>query len=186
MILFLALAACAVDDAQIQSTDAALTVPTELLTFLNDPQTSFEVLDSKVGLDSRAARQIVAHRDGPDWKAMTADDDPIDSLEELESIDRVGPSTIWTLERWVENPSEGWVVEGVPFSDSQAELVVEWTNTVEDWELEELPIQDRAIDTLLAERPYSHVLDLAEGEGIGAVALTELRDRAAPVLDPVD
>ncbi|MFT5586967.1 MAG: hypothetical protein ACI9VR_004572, partial [Cognaticolwellia sp.] len=59
MIIFLALAACGVDDAQIQSTDSALTVPTELLTFLNDPQTSYEVLDSKVGLDSRAARQII-------------------------------------------------------------------------------------------------------------------------------
>ncbi len=186
MILFLALAACAVDDAQIQSTNAALTVPTELLTFLNDPQTSFEVLDSKVGLDSRAARQIVAHRDGNDWKPMTADDNPIDSLEELESIDRVGPSTIWELERWVEAPTEGWVVEGVPFTDTQAELVVEWTNTAEEWEIEDLPIQERAIDTLLAERPYSHVLDLAEGEGIGAMALTELRDSADPELNPVD
>ena len=46
MIIFLALSACAIDDAQIQSTNSALTVPTELLTFLNDPQTSFEVLDS--------------------------------------------------------------------------------------------------------------------------------------------
>jgi hypothetical protein len=186
MIIFLALSACAIDDAQIQSTDAALTVPTELLTFLNDPQTSFEVLDSKVGLDSRAARQIIAHRDGPDWQSMTADDNPIDSLEELESIDRVGPGTIWELERWIDTPQDGWVVEGVPFTDCQAELVVEWTNSVEDWEIEELAIQDRAIDTLLAERPYSHILDLAEGHGIGAVALTELRDSAAPELSPVD
>lgn len=186
MILFLALAACAVDDAQIQSTDAALTVPTELLTFLNDPQTSFEVLDSKVGLDSRAARQIVAHRDGADWLPMTADDNPIDSLEELEAIDRVGPGTIWELERWIESPTEGWVVEGVSFSDLQAELVIDWTNNVEAWQIEDLPIQQRAIDTILAERPYTHVLDLAEGEGIGPVTLTALRDRAAPELDPID
>lgn len=98
----------------------------------------------------------------------------------------MGPSTIWELERWVEAPTEGWVVEGVPFTDTQAELVVEWTNTAEEWEIEDLPIQERAIDTLLAERPYSHVLDLAEGEGIGAMALTELRDSADPELNPVD
>lgn len=186
MIFFLALVACAVDDAQISSSQAALTVHPELLTFLNDPQTSFEVLDAKVGLDSRAARQIVAHRDGPDWQPLTADDNPIDSMEELEAIDRVGPGTIWELEQWIDAPSEGWVVEGVAFTDRQAELVVDWTNSAEDWEIDDLAIQDRAVDTLLAERPYSHVLDLAEGEGIGSMALTELRDAAAPELDPVD
>jgi len=58
---------------------------------------SFEVLDDDVGLDKRAAENIVAHRDGADATAGTADDDPFGTLGELDAIPYVGPAALDSL-----------------------------------------------------------------------------------------
>ncbi len=52
---------------------------------------SLEELDDAAGLASHAAKAIVRHRQGPDRKDGTADDDPIESLTELDAIPYVGP-----------------------------------------------------------------------------------------------
>jgi hypothetical protein len=46
--------------------------------------------ENDVGLDSQAATGIVGHRDGADQVAGTADDDPFDTLEELDDVPYVG------------------------------------------------------------------------------------------------
>jgi hypothetical protein len=61
---------------------------TALLELVNSA--SLELLDDEIALDARAARNIVAYRDGLDGLTNTADDNPIDSLEELDSISWVG------------------------------------------------------------------------------------------------
>lgn len=51
---------------------------------------TFEQLDIDVALDRRAAKGIVEHRDGPDGIPATSDDDPFDTLEELDAVPYVG------------------------------------------------------------------------------------------------
>jgi hypothetical protein len=54
---------------------------------------SLEVLKGSVGLHQLVAQAILRHRTGPDGLAGTGDDDRIDDLDELASIDHVGPQT---------------------------------------------------------------------------------------------
>ena len=68
-----------------------------VLALVNDPNTSFELLDGEGALDRRAARNIVAHRDGPDGFADTSDDDLFDDLAELDAVPYVGPSALRRL-----------------------------------------------------------------------------------------
>jgi hypothetical protein len=53
-----------------------------------------------VGLDRRAARNIVDHRMGPDGVDGTDDDDPFDDLSELDAVPYVGPSALDRLFRY--------------------------------------------------------------------------------------
>src|SRR6185295_5874668 len=55
----------------LSSTDGALVVD-----LVNDPRTDLEVLDKAVGLDVRAAKNIVAARNGKDGISPSADDVP--------------------------------------------------------------------------------------------------------------
>lgn len=70
-----------------------------ILALVNDADLA--TLDDEVGLDSRAAENIVAHRDGPDGRPGTSDDDPFDDLAELDAIPYVGPTAFATLLRYV-------------------------------------------------------------------------------------
>lgn len=54
-------------------------------------QASENALDAEVGLDRRAAANIVDHRIGDDGRAGSKDDDPFDDLAELDAISFVGP-----------------------------------------------------------------------------------------------
>jgi DNA uptake protein ComE-like DNA-binding protein len=70
---------------------------------------SLSVLDHDVGLDKRAAENIVAHRVGSDAVAGTADDDPFDDIDELDAIPYVGPAALAALLAFAkaETPSAG-------------------------------------------------------------------------------
>ncbi|MFK8003064.1 MAG: CARDB domain-containing protein [Polyangiales bacterium] len=62
-----------------------------VLAFVNDLNVTEAILDDEVGLDRRAAANIIEHRDGlpgPD------DDDLFDDIEELDSVAYVGESAI--------------------------------------------------------------------------------------------
>jgi hypothetical protein len=58
---------------------------------------SEEELDLDAGLDSRAAHNLVAHRDGPDALLGTADDDPFDDLAEVDAVPWVGAAALDAL-----------------------------------------------------------------------------------------
>ena len=68
-----------------------------MLTFVNSPDTTLEVLDVDVGLDSRAALNIVSHRNGTDGRYGTSDDNLFDDLPELDLIPYVGRSALEKL-----------------------------------------------------------------------------------------
>ena len=67
---------------------------TLLLRLLNDPASTFDFLDITVGLNRRAAEQIVRYRDGPDGLRGTTDDNLYDTVEELDQVKYVGTSTL--------------------------------------------------------------------------------------------
>ena len=67
------------------------------LALVNDPLVDLVVLDDDVGLDRRAAQNIVAHRDGVDGLPSTGDDDLFDDIVELDDISYVGPTALAAL-----------------------------------------------------------------------------------------
>ena len=68
-----------------------------VIAFVNSPETTIDLLDADVGLDSRAAVNIIAHRDGADGVYPSADDNRFDSLEELDRVAFVGESALRKL-----------------------------------------------------------------------------------------
>ena len=98
----------------------------KLVAFLNHPSTTLEVLDIDVGLNKSAASALIAHRNGPDGIAGTADDDPFDDEAEVDAVPYVGPSALATLEAWAASwvePDENAVVLAF-VNDPQATLKV--------------------------------------------------------------
>lgn len=58
-----------------------------------------EELDEEVGLDARAARNIVAFREGPDGQAGTDDDRTFATWQELDAVAYVGESALTAMSR---------------------------------------------------------------------------------------
>jgi hypothetical protein len=68
----------------------------EVLKLVNESTSTTAAL-SGFGLSDDAAREIVAHRDGPDGDPGTADDDLYDDLDELDQVDFVGALALGKL-----------------------------------------------------------------------------------------
>jgi hypothetical protein len=64
--------------------------------FVNDPATSLHALDVDCEIRSDSAANIIAHREGPDSQAGTLDDNPFETVDELDQVTMVG---LWTLDR---------------------------------------------------------------------------------------
>ncbi len=105
-----------------------------MLAFVNDGATSFELLDDDVGLDRRAAGNIIAHRAGDDGLLETADDRAFATVNELDAISYVGERALELIYEYALahgfGPSQGDVVAEVifspqPFATSHATRVLE-------------------------------------------------------------
>ncbi|HUS66537.1 MAG TPA: phospholipase D-like domain-containing protein [Kofleriaceae bacterium] len=68
-----------------------------VLALVNDRSVDVAELDHDAGLNGTAAKNIIAHRDGADGDADTTDDDPFDSLAELDAVKFVGPTALEAL-----------------------------------------------------------------------------------------
>jgi hypothetical protein len=62
----------------------------EVLNFVNESETRTARL-TRAGISTEVAKNIVAHRAGPDGDIGTGDDDLYDDLDELDRVDFVGP-----------------------------------------------------------------------------------------------
>jgi hypothetical protein len=91
--------ACGTQNTQFETDHLALNDQsiTAILTVVNDPQVSFEMLDIDIGLDRRAATNIVDYRNGGDDIASTADDRQFQTIQELDSVSYVGNSPLSAL-----------------------------------------------------------------------------------------
>jgi hypothetical protein len=159
-----------------------------LLDFLNDEGTTQDLLDHDVGIDLRAARSVVEHRDGPDRAWGTSDDDLFDDLAEVDALYYVGPATldkIFDYALW-----EGWVGgdqeevygrwDGVDFTYEEAERVVRLANLAELETLAQgVDLDARAVDSIRVARPIDSVRELSLLYYVGESALEKLKAYAA-------
>lgn len=165
------------DDVELAGDTAeALT----LLEFLNDTGTTFEILDEQVGLDSRAAENLIAHRDGADLLAGTGDDDYFDTMDEVDAISWVGPVAVETLTQYV--TAQGWVYystgtfEGVVFNTSQVTLALDLVNYASFLTLDvDASLDSRAAENIIAARPIISMRQLSEIAYVGPSALERIR-----------
>ncbi|MBL8950287.1 MAG: proprotein convertase P-domain-containing protein [Myxococcaceae bacterium] len=160
----------------MSSADAA-----ELLAFVNDPSTTSNLLDDQVALDARAAAAIITHRDGADGIAGTSDDDLYGTVAELDHVAFVGDTALKRLLAWaLTHPvAKAETVEGVAFTAEQVSLVLWGVNQATNDELnDELQLENRAVNALLAGKPFVSVAGIGAAPYVGPAALTKLRANA--------
>lgn len=151
------------------------------LDFLNDPTTDLRILDHEVGVNRRGARNLIAHRNGPDGVYPSYDDNPFQTLAEIESVRYVGPVSVQLIvdfarQRMVQ---PGVMVEGILFSEEE-EAAVLWglaQASVEELTYE-LGVHRRAADALIANGPYASIVEVAGIEHVGHATLLSLRGHA--------
>ncbi len=152
-----------------------------LLRFVNDPSTTFEVLDDDAQLRRNAARNLIEHRDGSGPLS-----NPFDSAEEIDDVPRVGSVAMQDLLDFAFD--NGFVPEGddvlgtydgIAFSVREARAVVSLVNSATGSELDDdIALDARAVDAILEARPLRTVLQLSELSFVGKSALGKLKERA--------
>jgi hypothetical protein len=163
----------------------ALTMPApdarRVLELVNDPGTDVALLDDTVKLDARAAKNIIAHRNGGDGVAPSADDHPFASLDELDAIAYVGDSALSKLEAYANAhpPAAGATVEGVGFSGWQAAAVTWGVSRASLRELDvDVALDGRAAANIVAHAPYTTAAAIGPIAQVGPSALGALRAHA--------
>lgn len=155
-----------------------------ILAFLNDAGTSKDLLDDQVGLDVRAARALIAHRDGPDDVFGTADDNLFDSLAEVDDQYYVGSSALGKLAAYAARlgfvPGGSDVVgtwDGVSFTLDEASAALDLANTAPEDLLDgAVGLDSRAVSGILRARPMESMNELASAYYVGSSALVAIRD----------
>jgi hypothetical protein len=166
-----------------------------LLAFLNDPSTTFAVLDQEVPLNSLAAQNLIAWRLGPDGVQHTADDRRFVTVEQVDDVPQVGPAALAALEwyargtgRVADLPLDASVGEfhGVPFIMAEARRVIQLVNTANSTTLQGHGLSTSAVQSILAARPIVHMVELSRLPNVGGVVLQQLKTAThwAPVGDP--
>ena len=157
-----------------------------LLDFLNDEATTQNVLDYTVGLDRRAAGNLIAHRDGGDRKWGTSDDDIYNTVDEVDAVRFVGPKT---LDRMVAfalrsgfvpgaNDVLG-VYDGVAFTVEEADATLKLVNMLDEKTLDDdLGLNAIAASSIVDAQPVATVDGLSRLYYVGNAALSTLKAAA--------
>ena len=157
-----------------------------LLAFINDKGTTFDLLDKTVGLDRRAAGNLVAHRDGGDRIWSSTDDDIYNTVDEIDAVRFVGPRSI---DRMVDYAARnGWVpgsedilgvYDGVFFTVEEAEQTLALTNSLNEYELDQgLRLHSTAAESIVLAQPIATIDQLARLYYVGGSALSKLKYHA--------
>lgn len=185
--------ACSGDDPGSATQDATATIldgtplAVGVQRFLNHPDTTVAVLDDDVPLNAVAAKNLVAHRNGPDAVQGTSDDDPFDDMYEVLSVSQIGPARLQKIAAYAQ--SEGWVPAGdellgiyddVAFTVAEAKATIDFVNSASETKLDdELGLDSRAVASILEARPLQTVLELSKLYFVGTTALVKVRAAAA-------
>ncbi|MGE0784181.1 MAG: nuclease A inhibitor family protein [Sandaracinaceae bacterium] len=191
LVALVLLGACAADvDDDAAMVEALRFTPEEVgvTRLLNAPTTTFELLDQSVPLDSRAARNLIAHRDGADGLFGTRDDDPFDDLAEVDAVSYVGTLAIDRLIAYA--ASHGLVpgpddvlgtFDSVAFTVAEAQRALDVVNTASSATLREsVPLDSRAVTSIMAARPIDTMGELAALYYVGTAAMTRIKAYSAP------
>jgi hypothetical protein len=163
-----------------------------VLALLNDGATTVDLLDFDIALDSRAAGNLVGHRDGGDDLFGTSDDDLFGDMTEVDDVRWVGASAIGKLAAYATDngyvPLEDEVLgtwDGVQFTVSEAEATVAFANAASHDLLDyDLGLDRRAVDSIVAAQPIASVAQLAGLYYVGHTALATLKDEALVSPEP--
>jgi hypothetical protein len=126
-----------------------------------------DVLDYDVALDSRAADNIAEYRNGPDQTLGTTDDNPYDTIAELDAIPYVGSVALTKLVAYAAAQDDG-----ENLVSSSQKIILEVANTASFLQLD----VDAAIDVRAAENIVAHrngpdlVPGTADDDPFGTVA----------------
>ena len=175
------------DTAQLALTDGTPEA-VGLLAFLNDATTTLDVLDHRVPLNRRSARNLIHHRDGWDGVAGTRDDNLFDSVAEVDAVSWVGPSAMARLlgfalaQGWVPAEDETLGVwDGVSFTVAEADQTLAFANQASHDLLDhDLGLDRRAADSIVAAQPIGSIALVAGLYYVGAKALDRLKTAWEP------
>jgi len=160
-----------------------------VLAMVNDPLTDVAFLSSECLISVGAARRIVAHRQGADAVDGTADDDPFDSLAELDNVGLVGEQTLLLLAEAAERLGLIPVLEleGVSFTEDEIENTLVLINHASLEVLDkDASLDVRAAQSLIYGRPFDSLVDVAGRPFVGPSALTSLKWFAAGWVDSLN
>lgn len=150
----------------------------QILAFLNRCDTTFDLLDSVVGLDSDAAENLVNTRDGADAECGTNDDGTYLTLDDVDAVPQVGDKTILEVLAYIEEGQDGdgtW--EGVTFSAEEQEVVLEIANDASLSVLDEdVGLASDEAGNIVDARPIASLGELADVAQIGESAMQKLKD----------
>lgn len=165
-------------DGQTQRLEISPVEVSAVLELVNDVDTDVAFLDVEVGLDSRAAQNIIATRNGADGKYPSADDHAFDTLEELELVKQVGAAAMERLRDYaIDHPApSGTLVEGVEFTAVEKTSVLWGVNGATLDELDvDAGLSSTAAVSILENAPYETMEQLAAVPYVGKATLLALR-----------
>jgi Proprotein convertase P-domain len=183
-----ALTSCVASSDSLGTSTGAITEGTPdaygIVKLLNDPSTTFSVLDDLVPLDKRAATNLIAHRDGADGVRGTTDDDRFDTVAEVDAVPYVGDSALDHLRAYAAahgyTPSGGDLLgtyDNVAFTVDEANATLALVNDADAAELDDtVGLDARAVSSIVAARPIGSVLALSGLYYVGHAAMLKLRD----------
>lgn len=147
----------------------------QILDLVNYPGTDVHALDVNAGLDTRAAANIIAARNGADGLAPSADDVAFATIAQLDAIPQVGDAAFTKLAAYaVAHPAPaGEIVKQVAFRGWESESIVWGVNHATIVELDGM-LEARAASLLVAKRPFSSVAQMGTVEYVGSAALGKL------------
>jgi DNA uptake protein ComE-like DNA-binding protein len=150
-----------------------------VLDLVNYPANDAAWLDNTVGLDSRAAKNIVTARNGADGVSPSADDVYFTTTAQLDAVPYVGDAAFTKLAAYAaSNPAPaGETVETVVFQGWESQSVVWGVNQAEAAELFAL-LDDRAARSLELARPFKTVAEMGPLAYVGTTALKQLHGAA--------
>ena len=146
----------------------------------NDPATTVSYLETVVGLDPHVATGIVSQRQGHDALDGTSDDTRFFAVGDLLDVPYVDDRSIdLMIDAAIdEDLVPVRAIEDVWFSATQLEEALAYVNSAYGQDLEEL-LPSRALDSILAGRPFESMMDVAAAPHVGPAALADLRDVAS-------
>jgi 1,4-alpha-glucan branching enzyme len=172
------------DGAIVSSGDALTTTQQQNIAYaLNDPRSTYAAL-TKFGLATTAAKNLIAHRDGPDGVYPSADDNTFDNYAEVDAVPYVGSTALSRLNDWasslgyVDSSGNGsW--DNVTFTPAQQQKTIKMVNLVDKATLTsstKVYLTSTQANTIIAARPISSMDQLSALSGIGTTAMTKLRN----------